>query len=99
MSDQEIISQLRTGQQHKALVKLYAHLPTVERMVRTPQVTTSLVSDLVEQSRYLEWLELEAKRQQAKAEREAFRSALMAVVFPCWGEGVPAAEESPYPSD
>ena len=34
MSDQEIISQLRTGQQHKALVKLYAHLPKVERMVR-----------------------------------------------------------------
>jgi hypothetical protein len=34
MSDQEIISQLRTGQQHKALVKLYAHLHKVERMVR-----------------------------------------------------------------
>ncbi|HOZ41002.1 MAG TPA: cytochrome c [Flavobacteriales bacterium] len=71
---------------------------SLRRMVRTPQMTASLVSDLVEQSRHLEWLELEAKRQQAKAKREEFRSALMAVVFPCWGEGVPAAEESPYPS-
>jgi len=59
-------------------------------MVRTPQVSASLVSDLVEQARHLEWLELEAKRQQAKAKREEFRSALMAVVFPCWGEEVPA---------
>lgn len=63
---------------------------SLRRVVRTPQVTTSLVSDLVEQARHLEWLELEAKRQQAKAKREEFRSALMAVVFPCWGEGVPA---------
>lgn len=63
---------------------------TLRRMVHTPQMTASLVSDLVEQSRYLEWLELEAKRQQAKAKREEFRSALMAVVFPCWEEGVPA---------
>lgn len=62
---------------------------SLRRMVHTPQTTASLVSDLVEQSHYLEWLELEAKRQQAKAKREEFRSALMAVVFPCWGEGVP----------
>jgi hypothetical protein len=60
---------------------------SLRRMVRTPQVTTSFVSDLVEQARHLEWLELEAKRQQARAKREEFRSALMAVVFPCWGEG------------
>lgn len=58
---------------------------SLRRMVRTPQVTTSFVSDLVEQARHLEWLDLEAKRQQARAKREEFRSALMAVVFPCWG--------------
>lgn len=57
----------------------------LRRMVRTPQVTTSLVNDLVEQARDLEWLELEAKRQQARAKREEFRSALMGVVFPCLG--------------
>jgi hypothetical protein len=60
---------------------------SLRRMLRTPQVTTSLVNDFVEQARHLEWLELEAKRQQARAKREEFRSALMAVVFPCWGEG------------
>ena len=68
----------------------------LRRMVRTPQVSPSLVNDLVEQARHLDWLELEAKRQQAKAEREEFRSALMAVVFPCWGDDVPAERESPY---
>lgn len=68
----------------------------LRRMVRTPQVSTSLVSDLVEQARHLEWLELEAKRQQARAKREEFRSALMGVVFPCWGESVPAEGEYPY---
>jgi len=57
---------------------------SLRRMVRTPQVNTTLVSDLVEQAGHLEWLELEAKRQQARAKREEFRSALMAVVFPCW---------------
>ncbi len=56
-------------------------------MVSTPQIFTSVVGALVEQSRHLEWLELEAKRQQARAKREEFRSALLAVVFPCWGEG------------
>lgn len=61
----------------------------LRRMVRTPQVSASLVNDLVEQARHLEWLELEAKRQQVKAKREEFRSALLAVVFPCWGELAP----------
>ena len=46
MSDQEIISQLRTGQQHKALVKLYAHLPKVERMVRNHSGTRADAKDL-----------------------------------------------------
>jgi DNA-directed RNA polymerase specialized sigma24 family protein len=46
MSDQEIISQLRTGQQHKALVKLYAHLPKVERMVRNHGGTRADAKDL-----------------------------------------------------
>ena len=64
----------------------------LERMVRTPQVTSSLVNDLVEQARHLEWLEREAKRQQAKVKREEFRSALMPVVFPCWGEGWPGEQ-------
>ena len=59
---------------------------TMRRMVHTPQKTASLVSDLVEQARHLGWLELVAKRQQARAKREGFRSALMAVVFPCLGE-------------
>ena len=56
----------------------------LRRMVRTPQMTASLVNDLVEQARHLEWLELEAKRRQAQAKREEFRSALMGVVFPCF---------------
>jgi hypothetical protein len=72
---------------------------SLRRMVRTPQMTASLVSDLVEQSRHMEWLELEAKRQQAKAKREEFRSALMAVVFPCWGEGVAADGELQEPAN
>jgi RNA polymerase sigma factor (sigma-70 family) len=46
MSDQEIISQLRTGQQHKALVKLYAHLPKVERMVGNHGGTRADAKDL-----------------------------------------------------
>ena len=46
MSDQEIISQLRTGQQHKVLVKLYAHLPKVERMVRNHGGTRADAKDL-----------------------------------------------------
>jgi RNA polymerase sigma factor (sigma-70 family) len=46
MSDQEIISQLHTGQQHKALVKLYAHLPKVERMVRNHGGTRADAKDL-----------------------------------------------------
>ncbi len=57
----------------------------LQRMVLTPQVTMSLVNDLVEQARHLEWLEREAKRVEAKAKREELRSALMPVVFPCWG--------------
>lgn len=46
MSDQEIISQLRAGQHHKALVQLYAHLPKVERMVRNHGGTRADVKDL-----------------------------------------------------
>ena len=46
MSDQEIISQLRTGQQHKALVKLYTHLPKVGRMVRNHGGTRADARDL-----------------------------------------------------
>jgi len=46
MSDQEIISQLRTGPQHKALVQLYAHLPKVERMVRNHGGTRADAKDL-----------------------------------------------------
>lgn len=46
MSDQEIISQLRTGPQHKALVQLYAHLPKVERMVRNHGGTRAEAKDL-----------------------------------------------------
>jgi len=70
----------------------------LQRMVRTPQVTLSLVNDLVEQARHLEWLEREAKRQQAKVKRDEFRSALMPVVFPCWreGDGAPAEDQTEY---
>ncbi|MBK9274642.1 MAG: hypothetical protein IPM49_08900 [Flavobacteriales bacterium] len=64
----------------------------LQRMVLMPQVTTTLVNDLVEQARHLEWLEREAKRQQAKQARYKLRSALLPVVFPCWGEGVPGEE-------
>jgi len=49
--------------------------------------TARVIADLVEQARHLEWLEREAKRQQAKQARYALRNALMPVVFPCWGEG------------
>jgi mono/diheme cytochrome c family protein len=68
----------------------------LQRMVRTPQVTTSLVNDLLEQARHLEWLEREAKRQQAKQAHYALRNALMPVVFPCWGEvdGAPAEDQT-----
>jgi hypothetical protein len=60
----------------------------LKRMIRA---STSVVSgDLLEQARHLEWLEREAKRQQAKQAHYELRSALMPVVFPCWGEGVPA---------
>jgi hypothetical protein len=60
----------------------------LKRMIRA---STSVVSgDLLEQARQLEWLEREAKRQQAKQAHYELRSALMPVVFPCWGEGVPA---------
>jgi hypothetical protein len=57
----------------------------LKRMIRgsTAQVT----GDLVEQARHLEWLEREAKRQQAKQARYELRNALMPVVFPCWGDG------------
>ncbi|MCU0319151.1 MAG: hypothetical protein MUE88_03635 [Flavobacteriales bacterium] len=62
----------------------------LKRMIR---VSTSVVSgDLLEQARHLEWLEREAKRQQAKQAHYALRNALMAVVFPCWGEGWPVEE-------
>ena len=68
-------------------------------MARTPQVTTSLVNDLVEQARHLEWLEREAQRQEAKQARYELRSALLPVVFPCWGEGVPTEGEAAYPAN
>jgi hypothetical protein len=64
----------------------------LQRKVRTLQVTISLLNDHVEQARHLEWLEREAKRQQAKQAHYALRNALMPVVFPCWGEGWPAEE-------
>jgi len=48
--DQEIISQLRRGQHHKALVKLYAHLPKVERMVRNHGGTRADAKDLFQWS-------------------------------------------------
>jgi RNA polymerase sigma factor (sigma-70 family) len=46
MSDQEILMQLRTGREHKALVELYAHLPKVERMVRNNSGTRADAKDL-----------------------------------------------------
>ncbi len=46
MSDPEILLQLRTGREHKALVKLYAHLPKVERMVRSNNGTRADAKDL-----------------------------------------------------
>lgn len=46
MSDQEIITHLRTGREHKALVKLYAHLPKVERLVRNNHGTRADAKDL-----------------------------------------------------
>lgn len=64
----------------------------LKRMIR---VSTSEVSgDLLEQARHLEWLERETKRQQAKRAHYASRNALLPVVFPCWGEGVPAEGEA-----
>ncbi len=46
MSDQEIITHLRTGHEHGALVKLYAHLPKVERMVQKNHGTRADAKDL-----------------------------------------------------
>lgn len=70
----------------------------LQRMVLTPQVTMSLVNDLVEQARHLEWLEREAKRQKANQARYELRNALMPVVFPCWreGDGAPAEDQTEY---
>jgi hypothetical protein len=68
----------------------------LKRMIR---VSTSVVSgDLLEQARHLEWLEREAKRQQAKQTHYALRNALMPVVFPCWGEGdmAPTEDQTGY---
>ncbi len=64
----------------------------LKRMIR---VSTSVVSgDLLEQARHLEWLEREAKRQQAKRAHYELRNALMPVVFPCWGEEVSFEKEA-----
>ena len=46
MTDQEIISQLREGREHKAFVELYKHLPKVERMVRDNSGTRADAKDL-----------------------------------------------------
>ncbi|MBL7963068.1 MAG: sigma-70 family RNA polymerase sigma factor [Flavobacteriales bacterium] len=46
MNEKEIISQLRTGDTHKTLVKLYAHLPKVERMVCSRGGTRADAKDL-----------------------------------------------------
>lgn len=46
MNDQDIILQLRSGEQHKAVVKLYTHLPKVERMVRSHGGTRADAKDL-----------------------------------------------------
>lgn len=55
----------------------------LQQMIRTPQANTSMVNDLVEQARHLEWLEREAKRKRANQARYELRNALMPVVFPC----------------
>ncbi len=46
MRDEDIIEALRTGPRDKALVKLYAHLPKVERMVRNNSGTRADAKDL-----------------------------------------------------
>lgn len=46
MRDEEIIRILRSGLEQKALVKLYAHLPKVERMVRNNSGTRADAKDL-----------------------------------------------------
>lgn len=46
MHDAEIIGTLRSEQRQKALVKLYAHLPQVERMVRKSGGTRADAKDL-----------------------------------------------------
>jgi RNA polymerase sigma factor (sigma-70 family) len=46
MTDDRIIAQLRNGQEHPAMVKLYAHLPKVERMVRNNSGTRADAKDL-----------------------------------------------------
>ena len=46
MTDPEILSHLRSSAAHKALVKLYGHLPKVERMVRNNGGTRADAKDL-----------------------------------------------------
>ena len=46
MNDVEIIETLRSGKRQKALAKLYAHLPTVERLVRRNSGTRAEAKDL-----------------------------------------------------
>jgi len=69
----------------------------LKRLIRGS--TAKVIADLVEQARHLEWLELETKRQEAKQARYEMRSALLPVVFPCWGEGVPTTEDIISPSN
>lgn len=72
----------------QSTVTLTMEVADDEALKRLIPISMSVVSsDLQEQARHLEWLEREAKRQQARAKREELRNALIPMVFPCWGEG------------
>ncbi|QQR85274.1 MAG: sigma-70 family RNA polymerase sigma factor [Flavobacteriales bacterium] len=46
MSDADILSLIRQGRDHQAFVKLYAHLPMVERMIRQNSGTKADAKDV-----------------------------------------------------
>lgn len=50
MSDTDIVELIRQGRDHKAFVKLYAHLPKVERHVRANSGTKADAKDLFQEA-------------------------------------------------